>query len=109
MNKDVLISGLDEIITKETNLGVQIFVKLLKQVWQIDYTVAAYDVVGHYLAFDIPYFYRFMSMDVGDEAEEQQILIDWVSSRHALKGEDKPALIGMIDQVNQLRSSARKA
>ncbi|MEL7409129.1 MAG: hypothetical protein AAFN00_19645, partial [Cyanobacteria bacterium J06558_2] len=94
--------------TAEQSYAVNIFVRLLKQVWQIDWTVAAYDVLGHFFSFDIPYFYRFMQMDEGEE-EEKQLLIDWVNSRYALKAEDKQDLLIAIDKVNQLRMQARSA
>ena len=67
-----------------------------------------FDIVSHYLEFDIPYFYRFMQMDVGDEAEEKQILMYWVGSRDALNKDSKATLIPLIEDLNQLRLSVRQ-
>jgi len=113
MNKQALSEALEALAQQDRPLSEKIFIRLLKQVWQIDWTVAAYDVWGHYIEWDIPYFLRFMRADVGDEAEEQQLIIDWVSSRLELqkqeKGQDwKKRLIRLIEEVNQLRASTRK-
>ena len=107
MNKDSLISALDELAAKKEGAEKTV-VQLTKQVWQIDWTVAPFDIVSHYLAFDIPYFYRFMSMDMGDEAEEHQILMDWVDGRDSLDKGVKAKLTGLVDELNQIRVSARQ-
>ncbi|MEM7761175.1 MAG: hypothetical protein AAF298_24050 [Cyanobacteria bacterium P01_A01_bin.40] len=108
MNKDALVSELDKLISQKQG-SEKIIAQLVKQVWQIDWTVAVFDIVSHYLAFDIPYFYRFMSMDVGDEAEERQILVDWVNSRDSLNKDSKAILIPLIEDLNQLRLSVRQS
>lgn len=107
MNKDSLISALDELAAKKEGAEKTV-VQLTKQVWQVDWTVAPFDVVGHYLEFDIPYFYRFMQMDEGDEAEENQILMDWVSGRSSLDKGVKAKLIGLVEELNQVRVSVRQ-
>lgn len=107
MDKSALITELDALIaTKEG--AEKIIAQLTKQVWQIDWTVAPFDIVGHYLSFDIPYFLRFMQMDIGDEEEEKQILIDWISSRNSLDKDGKAQLVGLVDELNQIRVSVRK-
>ncbi|MEO0835515.1 MAG: hypothetical protein AAFY16_05915 [Cyanobacteria bacterium J06642_3] len=108
MNKDALVSELDKLIAQKQG-SEKIIAQLTKQVWQIDWTVAVFDIVSHYLSFDIPYFYRFMQMDVGDEAEERQILTDWVNSRDALNKDSKARLIPLIEDLNQLRLSVRQS
>lgn len=109
MNKQALIAEVDKLIQSATTQQAKIFIGLVKQVWQIDWTVAVYDIMSHYLAFDVPYFWRFMSMDLGDEAEEKQLIKDWVDSRINLKSEDKKALVPIIDQLNQVKIQARTA
>lgn len=109
MNKQALIGELDKLVQSTTIPEAQIFVRLVKQVWQIDWTVAAYDVLGHYLAFDVPYFWRFMQMDLGDEAEEKQLINDWIDARMSLKSENKKALVTVIDQLNQIKMQVRTA
>ncbi|NEQ07201.1 MAG: hypothetical protein F6K63_34310 [Moorea sp. SIO1G6] len=111
MNKDALSEALIALANQDRPLSEKIFLKLLRQVWQIDWTVAAYDVWGHYIEYDVPYFLRFMKADVGDEAEEKQLLIDWIGSRLELrnqKGSGQDRLIDLIEEVNQLRASTRK-
>lgn len=107
MNKDTLISAVDQLAAKKEGAEKTV-VQLTKQVWQIDWTVAPFDIVSHYLAFDIPYFYRFMSMDEGDEAEEKQILIDWINGRGSLDKGIKAKLTDLVDELNQVRLSARQ-
>mgnify|MGYP001138402426 CR=1 FL=1 len=109
MNKQALVDGLMAKAAEDRPEAVKIFLRLLKQVWEIDWTVAAYDVMSHFLAFDIPYFYRFMALDQGDEAEENQLIIDWVNARLKIKSEMKSDFIAVIDEVNQLRVSVRNS
>lgn len=108
MNKAALDSALVALIGQKQG-AAKVIAQLARQVWQIDYTVAVYDIVGHYLEFDIPYFYRFMAMDRGDEAEEKQILMDWVNSRDALDKEGKQKIIDLVDELNQIRVQASDA
>ena len=108
MNTNTLISGLDALIAKKDG-AEKIIAQLAKQVWQIDFTVSTYEIVNHYLVFDIPYFYHFMKMDEGDEAEEKQILVDWVNSRDDLDKEGKKALPALIAEINKIKGEARKA
>lgn len=53
-----------------------------------------------------------MHVDIGDEAEEKQLLLDWIGSRLELRNEAKGSghslLIALIEEVNQLRASTRK-
>ena len=107
MDKNALIAGLDKLSSKKEG-SEKIVVQLTKQVWEIDWTVAVFDIVSHYLTFDIPYFYRFMQMDTGDEAEEKQLLHDWIDSRYAVTKEVKAALPALVEELNQLRVSVRK-
>ncbi|MEB3279351.1 MAG: hypothetical protein VKK42_10580 [Lyngbya sp.] len=108
MDKDKLIAALDAAIAKyQDNPVNRVIVSLTKQVWQIDWTVAPYDIVSHFLEFDIPYFYRFMAMDFGDEQQEQALLIEWVNNRAALNQEAKANLIALVEELNQLRLDAR--
>ncbi len=107
MNKDALISAVDDLAAEKEGAEKTV-VQLTKQVWQIDWTVAVFDIISHYLAFDIPYFYRFMSMDIGDEAEEKQILNNWINERDSLDKGVKAKLTGLVDELNQIRVSARQ-
>jgi|GEM_PF-1543350 len=92
----------------------QIFIRLLKQVWEIDWTVAPYDVWCHMIEWDIPYFLRFMSMDEGDEAEEERLIRDWIGTRLGLRKQKnrpewKGRVVSLVEEMNQLRASVRKA
>ncbi|WP_413166155.1 hypothetical protein ACL6C3_05890 [Capilliphycus salinus ALCB114379] len=107
MDKDKLIASLDAAIAKyQDNPVNRVIVSLTKQVWQIDWTVAPYDIISHYLEFDIPYFYRFMAMDEGDEQQEQELIIEWVNSRTALNREAKANLPALVEELNLLRQDA---
>ena len=108
MNKSALISSLDALIAKKDG-SEKVIAQLAKQVWQIDWTVSTYEIVSRYLAFDVPYFYHFMKMDIGDEAEERQILQDWVTTRDDLDNEAKKKLPTLMDEINTIKGEARKA
>ncbi|MGK7928373.1 MAG: hypothetical protein AB4290_24555 [Spirulina sp.] len=115
MNKGKLDAAMKAAIAQKTAPEQKIFMQLLRQVWQIDWTVPPYDVWGHYIAYDIPYFLRFMKADIGDEAEEKQLIMDWISSRLELGGKSKEdakswkkELIALLDEANQIRVEARK-
>jgi len=108
MNKESLLQSLNAAIAKYQDEPIaRVVFGLTKQVWQIDWTVAPFDIVSHYLAFDVSYFSRFMSMHKGDEAEEQQLLKDWIDTRHTLDKEGKKKLYGIAEELNQLRVAAK--
>jgi len=109
MDKQALTNGLEAMIAEDRPEPVKIFLRLLKQTWEIDWTVAAYDVMSHFLAFDIPYFYLFMQRDTGDEAAETELFQDWIEARVKLNADNKQTLIEVIDEVNQLRNKVRIA
>ncbi|MBD2484761.1 hypothetical protein [Planktothrix sp. FACHB-1365] len=113
MDTSRLVAVLDEAISQDRSLEEKIFLKLLKQVWQVDWTVAPYDVFIHMIEWDIPYFLRFMAIDEGDEAEEQQLIQDWIESRVQLRKkttgyEWKRQMVALIDEANHLRVAARQ-
>ena len=108
MNKSALDSALVDLIAKKEG-AEKVIVQLARQVWQIDWTVSGYEIVGRYLSFDIPYFYRFMQLDIGDEAEEKQILMDWINSRDTVTKEVKQKIPTLLDELNTIKTESRKA
>ncbi len=93
----------------------KVFLRLLKQVWNIDWSIAPYDVWTHMIEWDVPYFRRFMFLDEGDEAEEEQIIRDWTEARLGLGGKEKSfardvkkRVMDLIQEVNVLRSTVGK-
>lgn len=115
MDKSNLVAALEAEVSKGGRPPEAIiFIRLLKQVWEIDWTVAPYDVWCHMIEWDIPYFLRFMKMDVGDEAEENQLIMDWILARMQLRGKEtnsgqwKEQVLALIDDMNQLRARVRK-
>ncbi len=91
----------------------RIFILLLRQVWQIDWTVAPYDVWSRMIDWDIPYFLRFMEIDEGDEREEERLIQEWIGCRLALRRKEtgsawKNRVMALIDEMNQLRARIRK-
>ncbi|MBP0004519.1 MAG: hypothetical protein J7642_12510 [Cyanobacteria bacterium SBC] len=109
MNKEVLMQDLNALIAQDRPPEAQIFLRLLQQVWGIDWTVAPYDVFIHYIEWDVPYFYRFMHMDFGDEAEEDRLLHDWFSSQMSISNSDKTALFHAIEEANEVRYKASQS
>ncbi|MEB3341122.1 hypothetical protein [Okeania sp.] len=110
MNKESLLQDLNAAIVKyKDNPVARVFFSLTKQIWQIDWTVPPFDILTHYLEFNIPYFVRFMSVDKDDEAEEKQLLIDWLQTKSALDKEGKTRLPQLVDELNDLRTAARNS
>ena len=114
MNKQNLIAALEAEVTRNGRPPEEIvFIRLLKEVWEIDWTVSPYEVWTRMIEWDIPYFRQFMGADVGDEAQESQLIIDWITSRIALQGREqgsnwKRRVCDLIDEMNQLRETVRK-
>ncbi|MDJ1185302.1 hypothetical protein [Roseofilum casamattae] len=114
MNKQTLVAALEAEVTKPGRGPEEIiFLRLLKQVWEVDWTVAPYEVWTRMMKWDIPYFLEFMRADVGDEREENQLIIDWITSRIAMEGRDKGGswkrqVCDLIDQMNRLRETVKR-
>jgi hypothetical protein len=116
MNKEQLAAGLQSLLDSDTFTGEEkIFLRLLKQVWQIDWSIAPYEVWTHMIEWDVPYFRRFMLLDDGDEAEEEQIIRDWTQARLNLGGKEKSAardakkrIVDLMQEVNVLRSTVSR-
>ncbi len=114
MDRQKLVAAIEAEIQKEGRLpDEKIFLKLLKEVWQVDWTVAPYDVWTRMIEWDVPYFLRFMGMDEGDEEAEEQLIQDWIASRAQLRatttGSDwRQRVATLIDNANHLRLSVRQ-
>ncbi|OCR00005.1 hypothetical protein BCD67_02570 [Oscillatoriales cyanobacterium USR001] len=108
MNKKKLDEEMEKLIGETQRPEIVMFLKLLRQVWQIDWTVAPYDVWTHFIEWDIPYFRRFMTLDEGDEDEEMELLQEWITSR-AKGAKDQKSwqgqVVELIERVNNVRSS----
>jgi len=113
METSKLVTALDQAIAQNRPLEEKIFLRLLREVWQVDWTVAPYDVWTHMIEWDVPYFLRFMAVDEGDEADEEALIKDWVNSRMELRkkttGPDwKRRVLTIIEEANRLRVTARR-
>ncbi|UJS03470.1 hypothetical protein [Cylindrospermopsis raciborskii] len=112
MDKQRLSEGIQSLIDSGNRTPEEtVFLRLLKQVWQIDWTIPPYDVWTHMIEWDVPYFRRFMILDEGDEAEEEQIIRDWTEARMGLGGKEKSSaretkrrIIDLIQELNVMRS-----
>lgn len=109
MNRAQLTDGLQSLLNSGTRTDEEkVFLKLLKQVWEIDWSISPYDVWTHMIEWDVPYFRRFMILDDGDEVAEEQIIRDWTEARMSM-GSKRPArdskksIIDLIQEVNLLR------
>ncbi len=115
MDKDQLRAAIQTAMNKGDRTAEEtVFLRLLQQVWQIDWTIPPYDIWTHMVEWDVPYFRRFMLLDEGDEAEEEQIIRDWTETRLSLGNRDrvsardsKKRIVDLIQEVNQLRSSIK--
>jgi hypothetical protein len=112
MNKEQLAAGLESLLDSGNRTAEEeVFLRLLKQVWQIDWSIAPYDVWTHMIEWDIPYFRRFMILDEGEEGEEEQIIRDWTETRLGLGSKEKSSardakkrIVELMQEVNVLRS-----
>ena len=110
MNKQVLIDGLTAKIAEDRPPVIKLFLRLLKQVWEIDWTVAPYDVMNHFVVGDLPYVCSFMDIDRGDEAEEDQLLMEWLQRQYEIVDPRyRGALMDAVNEVNMLRLDAQTA
>jgi hypothetical protein len=113
MDTDKLIAALDQAIAKDRPPEEKIFLRLLREVWQIDFTIPPYEIWSRMIDFDLPYFLRFMSIDNGDENQEHQLIDDWIRMRSALQRLTimssglRMRMTVLMDEVNRLRVSAR--
>lgn len=114
MDTKSLAAAIEAEIEKEGRLPEEkIFLKLLKEVWQVDWTVAPYDVWTHMIEWDIPYFFRFMVVDEGDDEVEKKLIQDWMASRPQLEAQNTGSeriqrIIALINDVNHLRFNVRQ-
>lgn len=112
MDNSKLIAALDQAIAQNRALEEKVFLRLLKEVWQVDWTVAPYDVWTHMMEWDVPYFLRFMAVDEGDEADEAALISDWITARMELRKKTnspdwKMRVRTIIEETNRLRVAAR--
>ncbi len=114
MDKQQLCKALEaKLETENRPEEDKIFIKLLQQVWEVDWTVAPYDVWTHMIEWDVPYFLRFMGMDEGDEEAEEQLIQDWIASRTALRAKStgqgwRHRVAALIDEMNHVRLGVRQ-
>lgn len=111
MDTQKLVAAIEAEIEKEGRLPEEkIFLKLLKEVWQVDWTVSPYDVWTHMSEYNLLYFLPFMEADQGDERAEEQLIQDWVASTAQLRaktGSDlRQRFATLIRDVNDLRLAA---
>jgi len=108
MNKAKLDDGLLTLISEQPTPEAKVFLQLLREVWQIDWTIAPYDIYMHFWDMDITYFRRYQLIDEGDEAQENQLIFDWVALNLQQKDPmDSHELIKLFDQLNSLRVQAQ--
>jgi hypothetical protein len=86
---------------------------MLKQVWQIDSSVAPSDVWRNLIQRNQYYFSGFMELDDGDEKEEDWLLgsLDKMVEAFIQKNADsqwKIKIVETIDELNQLRFKIQK-
>lgn len=109
MNKKKLVSALEAMSTQaHRSEEEQFFIRMLRQVWQIDCSVAPSEVWRNLLKQNEDYFSGFMDLDEGDDREEKWLLDSWSRSIEALiqkktEANWKLKIVDTIDELNQLR------
>lgn len=114
MNKKKLTDTL-ETLSKQANRSPeeQFFIRMLRQVWQIDCSVSPSEIWRNLINENQEYFISFMELDDGDEREEKWLLdnIDQQVKAFIKKTNDatwKVHFVSTIDELNQLRLKLQK-
>lgn len=109
MNKKKLINALENLsIQAHRSSEEQFFIRMLTQVWQIDWSVPPSAVWDNLMSRNQDYFLSFMELDDEDEREEKWLLDAMDENVKALiqkstDGAWKVKLVATIDELNQLR------
>ncbi len=109
MNKKKLIDALENLSTQaHRSPEEQFFMRMLKQVWQIDFSVSPSEVWRNLMQKNQAYFSSFMELDDGDEKEEDWLIssLDKMVDALILKSSDsqwKIKFVITLDELNQLR------
>ncbi len=75
MNKKKLIDAVENISGQaHRSSEEQFFIRMLRQVWQIDWSVPPAEVWRNLINRNQDYFLSFMELDDGDEIEEKWLL-----------------------------------
>ena len=114
MHKKKLIDAVENLsVQAHRSSEEQFFIRMLKQVWEIDLSVAPSDVWRNLMARNQDYFFSFMELDDGDEREESWLLSSFDAIAESLihKSNDskwKIKIVETIDELNQLRFKLQK-
>lgn len=114
MNKKKLTDALETLSMQASRSPEeQFFLRMLRQVWQIDYSVPPSDIWRNLVNQNQEYFITFMELDDGDEKEEKWLLDNMDEQVKALikKSNDsawKIYFVSTIDELNQLRLKLQK-
>lgn len=114
MNKKKLNDALETLSMQASRSPEeQFFLRMLRQVWQIDYSVAPSDIWRNLINQNQEYFRSFMELDDGDEKEEKWLLdnMDEKVKAFIQKTKDsawKVHFVSLIDELNQLRLKLQK-
>lgn len=109
MDKKKLVDAVEEMsIQAHRSQEEQFFIRMVKQVWQIDWSVSPSDVLRNLVERNQAYFSGFMALDNGDEREENWLLdalnqnIELLTQKRTdINSTNK--LVDTIDELNQLR------
>lgn len=114
MNKKKLIDALENLSTQAHRSDEeQFFIRMLRQIWQIDWSVPPSAVWRNLISRNQEYFLGFMELDDGDEKEEKWLLDSMDENVKAFiqKSNDgawKVKLVETMDELNQLRLKMQK-
>jgi hypothetical protein len=106
-----LVATIESEIKKEGRFPEEkIFLKLLKKVWQVDWTIPPSDVWFHMIQGDTDYFRRFMGAYEEHEEAEEQLIREWEELRTQLppsiRTGGKKRFFTLITDINNWRHSA---
>jgi hypothetical protein len=114
MNKKKLVDAVENMsIQAHRSQEEQFFIRMVRQVWQIDYSVPPSEIWLNLIIKNQDYFPVFMNLDDGDEKEEKWLLDNWNENVEALiqksaESSWKPKIVDTFDELNQLRLKNQK-
>jgi len=114
MNKKKLIDAVENMsIQAHRSQEEQFFIRMVRQVWQIDYSVPPSEVWLNLTKKNQDYLSVFLNLDDGDEKEEKWLVDNWNENVEALIHKSaesgwKVKIVDTFDELNQLRLKNQK-
>lgn len=100
-----LIAALNDLIQQTDGDVHKLFLRAVREVWQLDPSVDAATVWQKIKAGDFSYFIKFcLADDSHDDDGERKLIDDLINSSFSFKELTESELTSLLDQVKKLRA-----